>query len=79
MGAAAQSVVLSRLQSAAWVNIILQTKILTFSIFLTIFSFIIFPSPQFLSKIAVKNNIFCKNTCNNGGKATGNAEVSVIY
>ena len=53
MGAAAQSVVLSRLQSAAWVNIILQTNILTFSIFMTIFSFIIFPFPQFLSNIAV--------------------------
>ena len=53
MGAAAQSVVLSRLQSPAWVNIILQTNILTFSIFMTIFSFIIFPFPQFLSNIAV--------------------------
>ena len=53
MGAAAQSVVLSRLQSPAWVNIFFQTNILTFSIFMTIFSFIIFPFPQFLSNIAV--------------------------
>ena len=79
MGAAAQSVVLSRLQSAAWVNIIFQTKILTFSIFWTIFSCTIFPFPQFLSKIAVKSNIFGKNTSFNGGKTTGYPVISVIY